>query len=155
MKVYKSCLQFLALSDRRQREYLGDILKKPVGINCPEVEIITTKPLLIVAIIIDAKPYSSEWFEALSSEQRDSLQELEAVLTLMIELGVWDLFSLDDSNRENASRYIKSWGACRNLAGLLLKQLGWSQSWPELPFDFVLKEYTYIVEGDHFSEFLR
>jgi hypothetical protein len=155
MNTFKSCLQFLALADVKQREYLGGPIKKPLGLRCPEVEIVTTKPLLIMAIITHSKPYTSDWFETLSSEQRDALQELEAVLALMIELGVWDLFSLDDSQRDFAGQYIKSWGACRTLAGCLLRQLGWSQGWPELPFDFFLKEYTYVIEGEHFSQFLR
>jgi hypothetical protein len=136
----------LALSDAKQREYLSSVIERPVGLRCPEVEITTTKPLLIMAIITHSKPYTSEWFDTLDSVQSEALKGLEAVLALMIELGVWDLFSLDNSERENAAPYVSAWSVCRLLSERLLGALGWPQASPELSFDSFLHEYTYTVE---------
>jgi len=157
MNELQSCLQFLALSEAQQRKYLACKVEKPLGIRCPEVEITTKKPLLIVTIVTLSKTKScpEQWFESLSAEQVNALQELDAVLTMMIESGLWDIFSLDELEREHVSPYIKVWGACRTLADCVLKRLGWSASWPELPFSYFLKEYTCEVKDNFPEELLR
>lgn len=142
MQIIRSALQFLALDEASQERYLQPVPAAPLEISCPQVEILTSKPLLIMALIVGSKPYCEDWVQGLTTEQRTALAELEAVITMMVEIGFWPLFSPRAEEREDTYEYRGAWGACRTLAANCLQKLNWPTGLPELPFEYFLSEFT-------------
>jgi hypothetical protein len=144
-QAFESLVKCLALDPVSQTRYLQPIPAAPVQVCDPEIEILTQKPLLIVALIVRTRPYSATWWNALEEEQKKAFEALLGVITVMLELGVWAVFSDNRDEQEVAREYLPVWEACRILAANCISKANWVPGPPKLPFELLLQRFTATV----------